>query len=215
MNCSAVVLAGGRSRRMGSCKALEPFRGRPLVHWTVEAMHGLTGDVVVSVSKGWGRQIGAALFGNARIVEDLHPRLGPVGGLEAGFRAASREWVAVAPCDSPLPEPGLYRLLMAEAEGFDGAVPFLDGFPEPLHGVYRRRPMLRSLERVISEGGGSVRDALRLLKFARVGPRKLARADPRRITFWNLSTRRALRLAEKGLAERVPARPDGPLRKAV
>ena len=199
---------------MGSCKALELFWGRPLVLWTVEAMQRLSADVVVSVSKGWGRRIGAVLPGNARILEDLHPRLGPVGGLEAGFRAASSEWVAVAPCDSPLPEPGLYRLLLAEARGFDGAVPFVDGFPEPLHGVYRRAPMLRALERVISDGGGSVRDALRLLNYARVGPRKLARADPRGTTFWNLSTRRTLRLAEKELAKRLPGRPDGPLRKA-
>jgi len=200
---------------MGGCKALEPFWGRPLVLWAVEAMSLLSADVVVSVSKGWKSRIGTVLPVNALVLEDLHPRLGPVGGLEAGFRAARCAWVAVAPCDSPFPEPGLYRLLLAEARGFDGAVPFVDGFPEPLHGVYRRAPMLRALERVISDGGGSVRDALRLLKYANVGPRKLARADPRGTTFWNLSTRRGLRLAEKELAQRMPVRPGGPLRKGA
>lgn len=199
---------------MGGCKALEPFLGRPLVVWTVEAMSRLAGDVVVSVSRCWGRRIGAELPATARIVEDVHPRLGPVGGLEAGFRAARNGWVAVAPCDSPLPEPGLYGLLRAEAGGLDGAVPFLDGFPEPLHGVYRRRPMLEALERVIAEGGGSVRDALRHLRFSKVGPRKLSRADPLRRTFWNLSTPRALRLAENELAPTAAAGGSGRARKA-
>ena len=200
MRCSAVVLAGGRSRRMGACKALEPFRGRPLVLWAVVALSKICDDVVVPVRRGWGRRIGAALPRGARVVEDGHPGLGPVGGLEAGFRAASREWVAVAPCDSPMVEPRLYKMLLAEARRSDGAVPFVGGFPEPLHGVYRREPMLRALEAVISEGGGSVRDAVRLVDFKRVGPRRLFRADPLKRTFWNLGTKRALRKAEAAAA---------------
>jgi molybdopterin-guanine dinucleotide biosynthesis protein A len=191
-----VVLAGGRSRRMGACKALEPFWGRPLVLWAVEALSGICDEVVVPVRRGWARRIGAALPRGARVVEDTHPGLGPVGGLEAGFRAASRDWVAVAPCDSPLVEPRLYKMLFAEARSSDGAVPFVGGFPEPLHGVYRRGPMLRALETVISEGGGSVRDAVRLVDFKRVGPRLLFRADPMKRTFWNLGTKGALRKAE-------------------
>lgn len=195
-----MVLAGGRSRRMAACKALEPFLGRPMVAWTVEALSGVCDDVVVPVRKGWGQRIGAALPQGARVVEDSHPGLGPVGGLEAGFRAASGEWVAVAPCDSPFLEPRLYRMLLAQARCSDGAVPFVGGFPEPLHGVYRRRPMLRALGLVISEGGGSVRDALRLVDFKRVGPRRLWQADPLRRTFWNLGTRKALRRAEAAAA---------------
>lgn len=195
------MLAGGRSRRMGSCKALQTFLGRPLVAWTVEAMSDVCGEVVVPVRKGWGRRIGAVLPKAVRIVEDAHPGLGPVGGLEAGARAALGVWVAVAPCDSPLVEPRLYRLLLSEARGSDGALPFVGGFPEPLHGVYRRGPLLAALEKVISEGGGSVRDALRLLDLKRVGPRKLLKADPTGRTFWNIGTREALRTAEAAAAD--------------
>lgn len=186
---------------MRACKALQPFRGRPLVAWTAGAMGAASGDVLVAAATGWARRIGAALPRAVRVVEDSRPGLGPVGGLEAGLRAARNPWVAVAPCDSPLVEPGLYGLLLAEAAGHDAAVPFLDGYPEPLHSVFRKRPTLAALERVISGGGGSVRDALRLLDVRRVGTRKLLGADPLRRSFWNLGTREALRRAEAALTD--------------
>jgi len=222
MSLSVVVLAGGRSQRMGRCKALMPFRGRPLVSWTVGALSELSDDIVVVVSGDMEGRIRTALPGWVRVVGDIQADMGPVAGLQAGLLSAKGSWVAVAPCDSPLSCVEFYRILVREARGYEGAVPLFRRYLEPLHSVYLKRAMLHSIEKVLarfgartrgghtpgpacaprsdrrhSPKGASVRDVLGLMRIRKVPSRKMVPADPELRTFWNLSTPEDVRRAER------------------
>ena len=149
---SAIIQAGGQSRRMGRNKALIDYQGRPIIAHVIDALRGLTNDVVV-VSN---RSDLYSPFG-ARVVPDYDPPCGPLGGLAAGLRAMTSEVAIVVACDMPFLSVNLLRWLIDLAEGYDAVVPQSGTEFEPLHAVYRRtcyNPIVRRIEhgerRVIS-----------------------------------------------------------------
>lgn len=130
---NAVVLAGGRSTRMGRDKASLPFGGVPLLRRVVERLRPVVDEVIVVANDG-----APAAGPGARVVADAFPGLGPLAGLHAGLRASGAERNLVVACDLPFASPALAVHLRDRAAGADAAIPLFRGRPEPLHGVYRR-----------------------------------------------------------------------------
>lgn len=149
---SAIVLAGGQSRRMGRDKALIDFQGNPVIVHVIAALRELTEDVLVVSNR-------ADLYSpfGARVVPDYHPPCGPLGGLAVGLQTMLHELAIVVACDMPFLNVTLLRGLIERIAQYDAVVPQTsDGF-EPLHAVYRRNchgPIVQRLEhgerRVIS-----------------------------------------------------------------
>ncbi len=142
---SAVVLAGGQSRRMGSDKALIEFRGKPVIAHVIDTLRELTGDVVVVSNRSASyHSLGA------RIVPDYEPPCGPLGGIAAGLQAVKHELAIVVACDMPFLSAPLLRYLLAAAPDYDAVVPQTGEEFEPLHAVYRlacRAPIEQHLQR--------------------------------------------------------------------
>ncbi len=198
MRASAILLAGGRTRRLGKPRALLQLKERPLVWWTVKALSGVVDEIIVATAQGWVEPIARALPRRVRVIEDVFIGLGPLGGLHAGARAARHTWVAVAPSEAALIKPGLYRLLIKEARGREGALPTLSGRPMHLHGVYGRDPLLSRIERGISRSESDVAQALRGMRIARVGARRVGDVDPEGSSFLILSNLELIRAVEGG-----------------
>lgn len=133
MAAAGVVLAGGRSVRMGRDKALLVLDGSSLLEWAVHVLEQTTGEVIVV---GRGRPSGWDI--PARFVPDDLPGAGPLGGLLTGLRVARRPFVAVVACDMPFLEAATLRALLRLAPGYDAVVPRVDGQAQPLHAVYAR-----------------------------------------------------------------------------
>lgn len=142
---SAIVQAGGQSRRMGRDKALIDYQGRPIIAHVIETLRALTDDIVV-VSN---RSDLYSSFG-ARVVPDYDPPCGPLGGLAAGLHAAQQPLAVVVACDMPFLNVNLLRWLIELADGYDAVVPQSGAEFEPLHAVYRRdcyHPIVHRIER--------------------------------------------------------------------
>jgi molybdopterin-guanine dinucleotide biosynthesis protein A len=142
---SAIIQAGGRSRRMGRDKALIDYQGRPIIAHVIDTLRVLTDDVAVISN----RSDLYSSFG-ARIVPDYDPPCGPLGGLAAGLRAMKAELAIVVACDMPFLNVNLLRWLIDLADGYDAIVPQSGVEYEPLHAVYRRdcyHPIVQRLER--------------------------------------------------------------------
>jgi molybdenum cofactor guanylyltransferase len=149
---SAIIQAGGQSRRMGRDKALIAYQGRPIIAHVIETLRALTDDLVV-VSN---RSDLYSSFG-ARVVADYDPPCGPLGGIAAGLQAAQHPLAVVVACDMPFLNVTLLRWLIDLADGYDAVVPQTGAEFEPLHAVYRREcrgPIVQRIEhgerRVIS-----------------------------------------------------------------
>jgi molybdopterin-guanine dinucleotide biosynthesis protein A len=131
---------------MGTDKALVLFEGRPLISLVLETLRALSDDVVIA-SDRTGVYDGLG----ARVVPDLRPGCGPLGGIGGGLAAVRHELALVVACDMPFLSPAFLGLLAARARGRDGAVPVKRGQYEPLHAVYRRS-CLPAVERRLGAG---------------------------------------------------------------
>jgi molybdenum cofactor guanylyltransferase len=142
---SAIIQAGGQSRRMGRDKALIDYQGRPIIAHVIETLRALADDIVI-VSN---RSDLYSSFG-ARVVADYDPPCGPLGGLAAGLQALNTELALVVACDMPFLNVNLLRWLIDLADGYDAVVPQSGTEFEPLHAVYRRdcyHPIEQRLQR--------------------------------------------------------------------
>jgi molybdopterin-guanine dinucleotide biosynthesis protein A len=151
---TAVVLAGGRGRRMKADKARLEVGGRTLLEHVLGQLEPYFEDILVSVSPGQaiglknllgkgpsGRTTPAAIRAKAkfRTVEDEIPGLGPLGGILAGLKAAANDACAVVACDIPDINVPLLRSLARAAGDVEIAVPVGPaGYFEPLFAVYRK-----------------------------------------------------------------------------
>lgn len=136
---SAVVLAGGRSRRMGRDKALLEIDGRPAWQRQREVLAAAgAGEIFLSAraDQAWTREAGACGF--SAVLHDAIAFGGPMVGLTAALERASGTHVAVLAIDLPLMTPGWFATLWAQCAAGVGAVGQRDGFFEPLAAIYPR-----------------------------------------------------------------------------
>ena len=179
---TAVILAGGKSSRMGQPKALLLFAGEPLIVHMVRRLGQLFSDTVVVAAP---EQELPAL--PSTIVRDDVAHQGPVGGIYYGLKAARREICFVTSCDAPFLNLRLIAYLMAQISDYDVVVPFTQDRFQPLHAVYRKQvaPLLKEqLER------GELRP---IFLYDKVRTRKITEAemhphDPEGLSFLNMNT---------------------------
>ncbi|HEV2645435.1 MAG TPA: molybdenum cofactor guanylyltransferase [Acidobacteriaceae bacterium] len=105
---SAFVLAGGRSSRMGTDKALLRLCGKPLIKHCVAKLRLLTHDVRILSSE-------AALASYAPLLADIHPNIGPIGGLESALAHTTTDWNLFLPVDMPFLPADLLGLWLKHA----------------------------------------------------------------------------------------------------
>src|SRR6476646_6482446 len=129
---SAIVLAGGRSSRMGKPKALLQFVRLPLISHIVSTLAPLSGEVIVVASPG---QDLPPL--PATVVHDEVAYLGPVAGICYGLKTARHYASFVTACDTAFLNPALIAYLISQLAHYDAVVPHWKGRLQPLHAVYR------------------------------------------------------------------------------
>jgi len=135
MNLSAVILAGGASRRMGRDKAWLEADGQSLLVRAVAKAREL-GAEEVFISGREGEDYSAL---RCPVLLDLEPGFGPLGGLERGLHAAASPLLLVLAVDLPHMTTAFLRKLAARCNALTGVVPQLNGELEPLAAIYPRR----------------------------------------------------------------------------
>lgn len=116
MEVTAVILAGGKSSRMGRDKGLAEFNGKPLVQFAIDACRQLTKEIFISVGNADYRRFGFPL------VPDNFKERGPIGGIEAGLVAAKTPGILVCPCDMPGISLNFLKLILQKTAGKNAVV---------------------------------------------------------------------------------------------
>ncbi len=128
---TGVILAGGKSSRMGQDKATLRLEGVSLFDRSLQTFQELFQNILIA-----GDRPDLARPGIPAIA-DIYPG-SAMGGLYTGLFKAQTPWIFVAPCDMPYPDPALIREILARREGYDVVVPHTqDGF-EPLFACYHK-----------------------------------------------------------------------------
>jgi len=153
MTCAGVVLAGGRSSRMGTPKAALEWHGSTLLARTVGIVaRAANGPVVVVRAAG---QDLPDLPKEAMVVEDPRQGKGPVQGIAAGLAAlcGQAETAFVSSTDLPFLHPAFIRRVLRvleEQDATDVALPVTRGYPQPLAAAYRVS-LAETAERLVKE----------------------------------------------------------------
>ncbi len=132
---SGIILAGGRSRRLGRDKAVEPFGGQSLIRRVIERVAPLTDEIVVVVADA-ARGRALPLDADHRVAVDIYPDGGSLGGIFSGLSAASAGWGLVVACDMPFLNLPLLEYMLGLRGDCDAVVPRPGAFPEPTHALY-------------------------------------------------------------------------------
>lgn len=133
MQITAIILAGGKSKRMGTDKALLVLDGISLLERSVSLCKKLCDTIIISSNNAAHQKFGFPL------VPDEFKDCGPIGGIYSCLKKSETEWNFVISVDSAYVEPDFVSYLMAEIEDVDAIVPFGPRGVEPLIALYNKK----------------------------------------------------------------------------
>lgn len=191
---SGVVLAGGKSKRMGTDKRHLSVHGKPLLDRVTSVLLELFPEVLLVLAEE-DIEISNERI---RIVTDLIPGCAAVGGLYTGLYHSRYPRVFVVACDMPFINPAVIELFLQESDATDIVLAQLVTGLQPLHGLYSKRclPILKEmieardlrLQNIADKQGLTVRC---------ISEAEIKALDPQCLSFLNLNSPADLELANK------------------
>ena len=194
MPITSIILAGGKSSRLGSEKALEQISGKSLVELTIDCLSPISQAIIVATSQELINPFKAAQL-KAKVILDLYPGKGALGGVCTGLASADTYYSLIVGCDMPFLNRDLLLYLINSAPGFDAVAPEINGMIEPLHAIYSE-DCLMPIRQLLDQGELSVSKLFSLVKTKYVSQGKIDEFDPEHLSFFNINTQDDLKRAK-------------------
>ncbi len=191
LEISGIILAGGKSQRMGKDKAFIRIGEKPIIETITDLFQKLFKETLIVTNR-------KDSYGYLRVgvYEDICPDLGALGGLYTGlFQATFLNSFAVA-CDMPSLNAGVINYLCQKAEGYDVVVPRTDDGFQPLHALYSKR-CLEPIRTVLRDKKTRIFDFYPLVRVRVVEAREFLSIDPEMQSFVNINTPEELNRLKK------------------
>ena len=179
---SCIVLAGGGGKRLGTDKAFLEIGGQVLIEGIVEKMARICDEVIIVTNSPlrYDRL-------EARLVGDVYPGKGALGGIYSGLKAARSPHSLVVACDMPFLDLRLLRYMILLSSGQDVVIPRVEGLTEPLHAIYSK-PCLQPIDRVLAAGSLRIIDFFPEVRVRYVEKQEIELFDPKHLSFFNINT---------------------------
>jgi molybdopterin-guanine dinucleotide biosynthesis protein A len=194
---TGLILAGGKSRRLGIDKRFLDIGGRTCMQRVLDAYRGAFDEIlIVADAVEPFQSLGV------RVVVDLIPGRAALGGLYTGLHYAAGERVFAAAADMPWINPEAIRIVLDQACAGDIVIPDVEGKLQPLHAVYAKAclPFLRTL---VEADTLKVQDLCNCpeLRVHRIPQSAFTAVDPELRSFFNINTQDDLAQANKWIGE--------------
>lgn len=130
---TAIILVGGKSRRMGANKAFLTLKGKTFLERQIDILTGIFDNVIISANLPQEYEI----F-NIPVIVDIYPEKGPLGGIYTGLINSKSFYTFILACDMPFVEKDLITHLVnyTKSEEYDVVIPRNGKQLEPLHAIY-------------------------------------------------------------------------------
>ncbi|MEM2419771.1 MAG: molybdenum cofactor guanylyltransferase [Candidatus Bathyarchaeia archaeon] len=202
LESSAIILAGGPSKRFGSDKSLSLLLNKPLIKHVLDVVNNFVEEKIVVVSSRDAKENLAKVLGSdVKIAVDKRKVQSPLVGALTGFSEASGEYALLLPCDTPLVSREVLALLLELCINKNAVIPrWPNGYIEPLHAAYRVQSALEAAEKALNEGRLEMRAMIEKLRGVRyISTLVLQQFDPELRMFLNVNTPLDLKRAEQML----------------
>lgn len=197
-SASAVVLGGGRGKRMGGNKLFLAVDGIFLVHKVINRLSEWFGKIVIVVSQEdrdpfiqiQGKLLEAL---DLEVIVDKQPGLGPLEGLATSLEHINTQWAFLAGCDMPFINEAVLRTMWGRKKETSSVIcASFDGFTEPLHAFYRK-DCISSIRSNLGKGNRKLKSFYKDENVTRVNETCLRHLPGFRTSFLSVNTPEALR----------------------
>jgi molybdopterin-guanine dinucleotide biosynthesis protein A len=198
---TGVLLAGGKSRRMGEDKRYLVVGEQTLLERGLAVLRSIFQEVLVVIA-----QDSPVLDVDARVVRDLVPDCGSLGGLFTGLTEATTPYIFVVACDMPFLDQAVISQFTSRRSSTDIAMAKLAGRLHPMHALYSKR-CLPVIEQMVLARQLKIQEIVscEFLLAQYVTEADLVGIDPSGRSFLNVNTPADLEVARSLLAQSPPS----------
>jgi molybdenum cofactor guanylyltransferase len=199
LNVGSIVLAGGKSSRLGRDKASVELGGQTLLQRSISNLEFLGSDIVVVAAPDQRLpEVNSSV--KLTIVRDITSGKGPLVGIYSGLLNLKYDYGFIAACDMPFIKPKLIKTMIELVPGYDVVMPKrAEGF-EPLHSIYSRN-CIGPIETLFGLNRYKVDSLLARVKVRYLEEKEISQDDPDGMSFFNINTVADLVTARKVLEE--------------
>jgi molybdopterin-guanine dinucleotide biosynthesis protein A len=190
---TGVILAGGKSSRMGQNKALMSLGGHRLIDRVVHVLRDIFADLLLVTNSP---DIYADL--EVPMVSDVFPEKGSLGGIYSAVVHAPALYCFVVACDMPFLQPSVIRYLVEQMVDNDVVIPDVHGEMQPLHAIYSKA-CLAPMRQRLDANRLKIIGFLSAVRVRIVSTGEMLALDPQLYTFQNLNTPEEFQAAEQRL----------------
>ena len=195
MEISCIILAGGKSIRLGHDKVIERLGNTTLLEKVISRIDSFSQKIVIVTAE---ERTFPQLSGNPRVktVTDIFPGRGSLGGIYTGLVNSKSFHNLVIAADMPFLNQELLAYMIEIAHGFDYVIPRIGTFYEPLHAIYSKN-CVSPIETMINQDRRVIIELFDHVKVRYVESEEIDRFDPEHLSFFNINTKEDLDLARK------------------
>ena len=195
MEISCIALAGGKSTRLGRNKLTETIGDRTLLERVLDTLSSFNSEIII-VTSARSNLPDMIDYSNIRVVSDIYPGKGSLGGVYSGLFASKTLHNIVVACDMPFLHKGLINYMLEISKGYD-LVAYREGERfEPLHAVYSRN-CLATIELLLKRENVRIIEILSSVNVRYLTLEEIDRFDPLHLSFFNINTEDELRRAQE------------------
>jgi molybdopterin-guanine dinucleotide biosynthesis protein A len=154
MQITSIILAGGKSSRMGTDKVLLKVNGKTLLERAIELFRPLCDTILISSNNPSLEKFGY------EIIPDEIKDCGPIGGIYSSLKKSNSNWNFVISVDAAFVEADFVQFLISELNGCDAVVPIHSARKEPLIALYNKNCMAE-IEKMLKSGNFKMHNLLK------------------------------------------------------
>jgi molybdopterin-guanine dinucleotide biosynthesis protein A len=196
---TSIILAGGKSSRLGQNKALQVIDGKSLIQWVVDRLARVSTEIIIVTARGEPIPCSSAV--DIKTVADTYPEKGPLVGIYSGLIAASSSQAVVVGCDTPFLSTGLLQYMTQICPTCDVVVPRIGDKLEPLCAVYSKN-CSGAIQGLLEQNEFRIDKLFSMVKVKYVEDDEINRFDPEHLSFFNINSQADLERARKLAAEK-------------
>lgn len=179
---TGVILAGGKSRRMGSDKTFLEVGQAGMIQLVAAELQKVFNEILIAGGREeTGRRLGL------KVIADLIPGGGPLSGIHAALKTSAHDKCLVVPCDMPFLKAELAAYMVSQAQGYEVAVPTDGVYYQPLFAVYDKS-CIQVIEQALQAGRYKVVDFYPQVRVNYVNETLLRKLADTERAFFNVNT---------------------------
>ena len=191
---TSIVLAGGKSSRLGRSKPLQVIGGKSLIQWVIDRLAILSTEIIIATAHG--EEIPCSSAARVKTVADVYHGKGPLAGIYSGLIASSSSRAIVVACDTPFLSVALLEYMARISPAFDVVVPRIEEEVETLCAVYSKN-CVASIRELLSQNELRIIELFPMVQVRYIEEGEINSFDPEHLSFFNINSQADLDRARR------------------